>query len=293
MLGKLAPVALGILALAQTALACPDADGVIDWNCDGRVEISMFGDSITRGVGDNRKIGYPGRIKLLAPDVIVNNLGNPGEETAQGKRRAALEFKKHHTADIAIILEGVNDYFGLRMVPNTKTNLLNIRDSARRNGALTFLSTLTPTARSYQRGWVGGVNAAIKPYTSLDYFSLSTGILGSDGLHPNAHGYDAIAKYALARLRALSIENRPADRDRDGMYDFAEARYGANPRNPDTDGDGILDGDEVFTYHSKPNSTDSDGDGLSDNYEVFTLHSDPASALPGAPTIQSLDAISG
>ena len=40
------------------------------------------------------------------------------------------------------------------------------------------------------------------------------------------------------------------DTDSDGLTDLEEALFGADPRNPDTDGDGFLDGNEVFNLYS-------------------------------------------
>ena len=47
--------------------------------------------------------------------------------------------------------------------------------------------------------------------------------------------------------------------------------------NPDTDNDGLVDGDEVNTYSTNPNSPDSDSDGFTDLYELETAY-DPNSA---------------
>ena len=279
--------------LPGDASACPDIDGLLDWNCDGQVEVSMFGDSITYGTKDERRLGYPGRFRLLAPDVRVNNFGDPGERTANGKRRARAKFQERHDADLTIILEGVNDYFQSdRNASNTANNLKIMRDTARRYGALPFVGKLTQVRRDFQKGWVSSVNSRISSFATLDFFSLGSGILSSDKLHPNGRGYDRMAAYAYAKLQSLSNKNRPADRDGDGMYDFAERRYGANPTLADTDGDTISDGDEVFVYTSNPNSLDSDGDSLSDEYEVRTLGSNPGSASPGAPTLTALVPIS-
>jgi hypothetical protein len=49
-------------------------------------------------------------------------------------------------------------------------------------------------------------------------------------------------------------------------------------RNPDTDGDGLSDGDEVNRFHTFPGLTDSDTDGLADGAEVLTYHTDPLAA---------------
>jgi hypothetical protein len=50
---------------------------------------------------------------------------------------------------------------------------------------------------------------------------------------------------------------------------------GLDPRNPDSDGDGILDGDEVNRYGTDPQRGDTDGDGLWDGEELFTAGTDP------------------
>src|SRR5215469_2108220 len=58
------------------------------------------------------------------------------------------------------------------------------------------------------------------------------------------------------------------DPDHDGLTNLEEFQRGTDPNNPDTDGDGISDGDEVHKYHTNPLNPDSDGDGLSDAEEI-------------------------
>lgn len=58
------------------------------------------------------------------------------------------------------------------------------------------------------------------------------------------------------------------DEDIDGLSNQEEKKYGTDPANPDTDGDGLLDKDEVFMYRTNPLISDTDGDGLSDGYEA-------------------------
>jgi outer membrane protein OmpA-like peptidoglycan-associated protein len=66
-----------------------------------------------------------------------------------------------------------------------------------------------------------------------------------------------------------------ADPDGDGLTNDQEKQFGTDPKNPDTDGDGISDGDEVNVYHTNPLKKDTDGDGLSDYDEIFKYHTDP------------------
>jgi len=44
---------------------------------------------------------------------------------------------------------------------------------------------------------------------------------------------------------------KPFDGDNDGLSDYYEEEHGYNPNNPDTDGDGIDDWEEVFIYNNK------------------------------------------
>ncbi len=60
------------------------------------------------------------------------------------------------------------------------------------------------------------------------------------------------------------------DPDRDGLTNLQEFQLGTDPNNPDTDGDGLNDGDEVNKYHTNPLLADTDGDGIPDGVEIQT-----------------------
>jgi hypothetical protein len=68
------------------------------------------------------------------------------------------------------------------------------------------------------------------------------------------------------------------DSDADGLNDSDEALYGTDPGNPDSDGDGLLDGTEVLQLGTSPVSSDTDGDGLLDGDEVGIYGTSPSSA---------------
>jgi hypothetical protein len=57
------------------------------------------------------------------------------------------------------------------------------------------------------------------------------------------------------------------DTDGDGLDDGDEVAFGSDPGTPDSDGDGLED-DEEWIAGTDPNDTDSDDDGLSDDAEV-------------------------
>jgi uncharacterized protein (DUF2164 family) len=65
------------------------------------------------------------------------------------------------------------------------------------------------------------------------------------------------------------------DTDGDGLLDFAESFYFADINNPDSDGDGLSDGEEVHIYYTIPGWFDTDMDGLLDGEEVNTYGTDP------------------
>ncbi|MCI0644472.1 MAG: protein kinase [Chloroflexi bacterium] len=68
------------------------------------------------------------------------------------------------------------------------------------------------------------------------------------------------------------------DQDSDGLNDSQEAAAGTDPRNRDTDGDGLLDGEEVLTWGTQPRNRDSDGDVLLDGDEVKVYRTNPVKA---------------
>ena len=60
-----------------------------------------------------------------------------------------------------------------------------------------------------------------------------------------------------------------SDADGDGLSYTAEIELGTDPFNPDTDGDGLVDGIEVRVYGSDPLDVDTDDDTYQDNHEVI------------------------
>ncbi len=285
-------IAAGPLVLSATVSACPDIDGLTDVNCDQILQILCFGDSITKGEQDSAHLGYPGRLAQIFPHARVINLGLSGETTVDGVSRASRLFPRYSGSDYVIVLEGVNDFFLSSPSTNrVRINDLSIIQKGRNIGANALLANLTDVRRSTQKSWVRSVNSQLNPYKQIDFFSLGTSIISSDLLHPNGSGYQKMAQLAASILLSVSMVNKPPDTDGDGIYDFAESRFGTSPSDSDSDNDGLLDGAEVFQYHSNPLATDTDGDGYSDGDEVQVIGSDPADPRPGAPVLDSLQVV--
>jgi hypothetical protein len=64
-----------------------------------------------------------------------------------------------------------------------------------------------------------------------------------------------------------------SDEDADGILDLTETEFGTDPRNWDSDGDELSDGDEVFVWETDPLNPDTDGDGYLDGLEVQSGYS--------------------
>ncbi|CAA9568198.1 MAG: hypothetical protein AVDCRST_MAG59-3238 [uncultured Thermomicrobiales bacterium] len=71
------------------------------------------------------------------------------------------------------------------------------------------------------------------------------------------------------------------DADADNYPDASEAGAGLDAANPDTDADGLADGDEINIYSTDPTIFDTDGDGLGDGEEEFATGTDPTDPSDG------------
>jgi len=65
------------------------------------------------------------------------------------------------------------------------------------------------------------------------------------------------------------------DTDGDGLGDREEVLLGTDPRSIDTDLDGVTDGDEFFIFGTNPFINDTDYDGLLDGEELWYYHCNP------------------
>ncbi|HAS81459.1 MAG TPA: hypothetical protein DCS43_01965, partial [Verrucomicrobia bacterium] len=118
---------------------------------------------------------------------------------------------------------------------------------------------------------------------------------------------------------ANNLTDAEGDPDSDGLENFQEYLYGTNPYNPDSDGDGLLDGasgllrlidvsyeTQIFydadgdgyidgeqTIGTSPSSADTDGDGMPDGWELWyglnPLDAADANADPDGDGLSNLD----
>ena len=69
--------------------------------------------------------------------------------------------------------------------------------------------------------------------------------------------------------------NDDGDLDGDGLSNLEEAQVGTDPKDSDSDDDGLSDGREVNELGTNPLSDDTDGDGITDDLEADRLCTDP------------------
>jgi hypothetical protein len=105
---------------------------------------------------------------------------------------------------------------------------------------------------------------------SINYKNMGSGVRRSSGIAALIFLL-AFVTFSLSFNVAVSAN----DSDNDGLTDSNEAIWGTDPNNPDTDADGLLDGDEVLVYGSDPKMKDTDGDWLEDGVEVHFFGTNP------------------
>lgn len=90
-----------------------------------------------------------------------------------------------------------------------------------------------------------------------------------------ARSQSAAQSTAEAVTASAATARAQGDDDQDGLSNQQEEQQGTDPKNPDTDGDGLSDGAEVNQFGTNPKIQDSDGDTLSDGKEIHELKTSP------------------
>ena len=277
---KTALVLVLSLCVPLTAVACPNVGRFIDYNCDEALRITITGDSIVRGVGDiiyRGEGGYAYRLKEHLPEAKIMNLGFPGIKSSFLYRAYVKAFetkrgdiyKRTRNLDVIIIDVGRNDYW-LRYTPAKTVRSIQrlvalLKKELTVDGVTPYIlvAKMVHSARSYQQPFIDAVNLGIerladsgKIQTYLDFSTLRAPIL-PDGIHPNHDGYIMMARYVnrwfVRTSEAFFRANRP-DTDSDGIYDLFEDghKFTCDSHDVDTDHDGHIDGEEVFSLRTNP-----------------------------------------
>lgn len=171
-----------------------------DINCDGKMKIAVFGDSIVRGVGDNIDGGYVSRLSSEMPHIEFQNFGIPGITSNE-----LLEYIRSvqgiDGVDQIFISVGVNDYWNRKSPKESVYNIvgiLNVFIDYYENRGLKVPSlkvmTLTPSTRIFQLYFIDEVNALLLDLdiAEVRFDTLNIGFISNDGLHPTPDGYEQL-----------------------------------------------------------------------------------------------------
>lgn len=283
-------LAIFLLSLADTALACPKIAGLDDLNCDGKITIVAFGDSITFGRGGiKNSTGYPDLLRKLysksSPKIEVIKDAKPGISTTKILKRVKSYIEQSalglaNYPDLSIVCGSPNDYWAKLTALKTRHNLISARKQLRKVGSFVMFCTLPPINREFQKSTVFEINEQIDSFAKIHFHLLDPIFdISPDLVHPDPSGHqkmfelvlDAINKiYKNSAVSSLKL----SDGDNDGMFDKYESKYGASPLLLDTDADGLDDQQEIFIHQTRPDVADTDGDGVNDGDEVLA-GSDP------------------
>lgn len=152
-------------------------------------------------------------------------------------------------------------------------------------GALYYLvkeSPATVTPGVEREGWAafapvgGGLQLKLSDQVSLD-ISGGYNFVFSDDLNQVQAAEDDGYFSGMAGF-TWTLQSGKADPDNDGLINKLEKKSGTDKNNPDSDGDKLLDGEEIHRYQTNPLQADSDNDGLDDFMEVKTYSTNPRQA---------------
>jgi len=183
------------------------------------------------------------------------------------------------------------DYYRTEIIPIDLRFLFNVAKYETWNpfvyagvGGLIYKVTNLPSSFSPKEVKKEGLTPVIPAGVGFEFalsdnitFELSGGINYSftDNLNYFKAGEPTDAYYSAGFGFNFATSGKDVDKDNDGLFGKEEKEIGTDPKNPDTDGDGLKDGEEVMKYKTNPLNQDTDGDGLKDGEEVNVYNTNP------------------
>ncbi len=238
----------------SNCFACPPIGRLPDFNCNGRLDIVVLGDSLVSGVGDKDvKGGYVSRAEAQITEAQFYNFGVPGETAVRLARKLVGIFRTKQKgalatdlirADIVFIDTGRNDHW-LKESPRTTFRHLKRARTLITSGVrastghkpLIIQAVLMHPKRRGQTPWVMKLDNLLVSSNSLTspanlrFDRVSTALLSSDNIHPTSAGYAQMSQvfvaYLLQYLPNYANKLRP-DLNANGFYDefeYRQARY--------------------------------------------------------------------
>lgn len=211
LLGGLAVVPAVVLSLSvASARAAPSTEAVA-----GRPRIVCLGDSLTEGYGLAPGQAWPELLENALrsqgwPGAVVVNAGVSGSTSASAVSRLKWQLKS--PPDVLIVALGAND--GLRGIApeETRKNLAAALDLAQGSGIVVLLAGMRMPPNygaEYTRAFESTFSAlaaektvALLPFL-LEGVAADPALNLADGIHPNAAGYEIVAKTVERHLKPL------------------------------------------------------------------------------------------
>lgn len=164
--------------------------------------ILAFGDSLTHGTGAQPEEAYPARLARLSGHTVIN-AGVPGDTTLEGIQRLPALLDAHRPRLVVLCLGG-NDM--LRRLPAHDTeNNLRLMLQTLRNSGIPVVLIGVPEPKLF--GGPPGFYARLAEEFHLPYDDetlndvLKDPALKSDPIHPNAAGYEIMARQFALLLK--------------------------------------------------------------------------------------------
>ena len=168
--------------------------------------ILAFGDSLTYGYGAV-EAAYPKQLEVLINRKVVN-AGVSGELSTQGLQRLPLLLKQYHPK-LVILCHGGNDILRGSSKALLKKNLLQMIDLSHQNGAEVLLVGVPSLGRFGLTTEVlyDAVAQERRVLYEADILEEveSNPALKSDRIHPNALGYEKMAKAFAFLLKEAGL----------------------------------------------------------------------------------------
>lgn len=178
--------------------------------------IAVLGDSIAEGYGVPKESAFPEQVERLLhdeahhPEARVINAGIGGSTSASGLSR--LRWLLRRKPDILILELGANDALRGIKPEDTRRNLGEIVEVARRNGIRVLLAGMmappnygaeysTRFRRIFQE-IARRQHVALLPFL-LDRVAGVPALNQEDGIHPNRKGQEIVARNVLKYLKPL------------------------------------------------------------------------------------------
>jgi acyl-CoA thioesterase I len=193
---------LQILSLATALLFAGCGKSTID-KVTANLTVLAFGDSLTKGYGVKDDESYPSILGRLLGCKMVN-AGVSGEVTSDGLKRLPNELEAHNP-DLVILCFGGNDMLQKKSMEEMKLNLESMVDLIKAKGCdLILIGVPRPSlGLKVPSVYKDLADKYDLPYdgTTLRTILSAASLTSDDFIHPNAKGYEQMAKSFLSLIR--------------------------------------------------------------------------------------------